>query len=78
LIKLKKIPGGWGAGITCFKCHKHKSSYYLVRKQNGKDVDVPLCKVCLSAYLNYLDDRMIKYYYDLTHKEDGTEKEEAI
>jgi hypothetical protein len=74
VIKLKKIASGWGAGITCFKCHKHKASYFLVRKQDGKDVDVPLCRVCLSAYLNYLDDKMIKHYYDLTHK-DGDSKE---
>ena len=70
MIKVKKIvdTGAGEAGIRCYKCSKNKASYYLMRESEGRPVDVPMCKVCLSAYLNYLDDKLIKWAYDFAHK----------
>ena len=74
MIKLKKVPSVEGIlSPTCYKCHKYQASFYLVRKLEGRDVDIPLCNVCLNAYLNYLDDQMIKWAYDLTHDDEGVE-----
>ena len=69
MIKVKKIvdTGAGEAGIRCYKCAKNRASFYLMRKSEGRSVDVPLCKVCLSAFLNYLDDKIIKFSYDLVH-----------
>jgi hypothetical protein len=75
MIKIKKITntGAGEAGITCYKCSKNRASYYLIREANGRPIDVPMCAVmcavCLSAYLNYLDDQIIKWHYDFVHKE---------
>lgn len=70
MIKVKKIvdTGAGEVGIKCYKCSKNRASYYLMRESEGRPVDVPLCNVCLSAYLNFLDDRLIKWAYDFVHK----------
>ena len=69
MIKVKKIvdTGAGEAGIKCYKCAKNRASFYLVRESEGRPVDVPMCKVCLSAFLNYLDEKIIKFHYDLVH-----------
>ena len=69
LIRVKKIPKVVETGITCYKCHKNVASFYLIRKDEKQSIDIPLCNVCLSAYLNYLDDKLIKWAYDETHPE---------
>ena len=74
LIRVKKIPKVVEVGITCYKCRKNVASFYLIRKDEKQSIDIPLCNVCLSAYLNYLDDKLIKWAYDKTHNEDGQEK----
>jgi DNA-directed RNA polymerase subunit M/transcription elongation factor TFIIS len=76
IIKVKKImnTGAGEAGITCYKCKKNRASYYLTRESDGRSVDVPMCTVCLSAYLNYLDDKIIKYHYDLVHEGGDNDK----
>ena len=77
MISVKKITdtGARETGITCYKCSKNRASYYLIRDGNGQfPADVPLCSVCLSSYLNYLDDKIIKWAYDFTHKEVNDEK----
>lgn len=72
LIKVKKIvnSGAGEVGITCYKCHKNKASFYLVREVDSRVVHVPMCGVCLSAYLNYLDDRIILWHYNHNHPND--------
>ena len=69
MIKVKKIvnTGAGETGIKCYKCQKHRASYYLMRESNGRPVDVPMCNVCLSAFLNFLDDRIIRAAYNNAH-----------
>jgi hypothetical protein len=75
MIKLKKIPLVEGVlPPTCYKCAKNRASYYLMRETNDRPVDIPLCNVCLSAFLNFLDDRLIKWAYDFAHKEDSNDE----
>jgi hypothetical protein len=86
MIKLKKILLVEGVlPPTCYKCAKYKASFYLVRKtidqqqrsdrtEENREIHVPLCNVCLSAFLNYLDDKIIKWHYDFTHKENNNDK----
>jgi protein-arginine kinase activator protein McsA len=75
MIKVKKIvnTGAGEAGIRCYKCSKNRASFYLMRESEDRSVDVPLCKVCLSAYLNYLDERIILHHYNLEHPDNKVE-----
>ena len=78
MIKVKKIvnTGAGEAGIKCYKCQKHRAGYYLMRESNGRPIDIPICAVCLSSYLNYLDDKIIKFHYDLVHREEACDGQE--
>lgn len=69
MIKVKKIinTGAGEDGITCYKCKKNRASFYLCRATKYGETDVPLCNVCLSAYLNFLDDKIILAAYKLEH-----------
>ena len=73
MIRVKKIvnTGAGETGIKCYKCQKYRASYYLMRENNGRSIDVPMCNVCLSAFLNFLDDKIIKFHYDLVHGDGG-------
>ena len=67
LIKIKKIERG--SNVSCYKCKKNRASFYLCRATKYGETDIPLCPVCLSAYLNYLDNEIIKAAYNQAHPE---------
>ena len=73
MVKVKKIEKN--VRFKCYKCHKNLASWFLSRERElsqgrWQATDIPLCNVCLSAWLNYLDDQLIKWAYDKAHEEE--------
>jgi protein-arginine kinase activator protein McsA len=70
-IKVKKVEKFTGVHPPrCYKCKTHPASfYYVIETDRGENTDVPLCNVCLSAFLNYLDNQIIQAAYNNAHPE---------